>query len=199
MLVVVGGHSSGIGNKSIVTELIRAMPRANWTAVKITQHRRKPSQQPPCVLTEQKDAGSMDGGQYLAAGARKAFCLMVTPGHLEQAVAAISEIIATSENTIVESNSILEFVHPDLYLAVLDFAVKEFNESCRRFLARADAYLLVNTDAPAQTWRAEVHPLLLGKPQFCLASADRIPKKLVSFLESLLWPQRKARGQAKAM
>ena len=37
-LVVVGGHSRNIGETSVAAGLIAALPRYNWTAMKITQH-----------------------------------------------------------------------------------------------------------------------------------------------------------------
>ena len=38
----------------------------------------------------------------------------------------------------MESNSIMKFLRPDLYLTVLDPETEDFKESAREFLDRAD-------------------------------------------------------------
>ena len=43
---------------------------------------------------------------------------------------------------IVESNSILKFIKPDLYLMILDPATKDFKTYAQEFLDRADAVIL---------------------------------------------------------
>ena len=40
-LIVIGGHSRGVGKTSVVSELIAALPEYNWMAMKITQHRHR--------------------------------------------------------------------------------------------------------------------------------------------------------------
>jgi hypothetical protein len=50
----------------------------------------------------------------------------------------IRDIVESSENTIVESNSIMQFWKPDLYIVVLDFQTQDFKESALRYLDRAD-------------------------------------------------------------
>ena len=52
--------------------------------------------------------------------------------------------IADAENVILESNSILKFVRPDLYLTVLDPENPDFKKSAQEFLDRADAVILHN-------------------------------------------------------
>ena len=37
-LIVVGGHTRGIGKTALVVDIVRATPEAGWTAVKITQY-----------------------------------------------------------------------------------------------------------------------------------------------------------------
>jgi hypothetical protein len=53
----------------------------------------------------------------------------------------VRKILAGSQNAIVESNSILRFLKPDLYLTVLDPATADFKASAQSFLDRADAVL----------------------------------------------------------
>lgn len=43
---------------------------------------------------------------------------------------------------IIESNSIVEFIEPDLYITVLDPSVKDFKTSAQRLFERADAVVV---------------------------------------------------------
>src|SRR5258708_168842 len=149
-LVVVGGHSRNIGKTSVAAGLIAALPHYNWTAIKITQHGHgicSAAGEPcdcaveydhPYAISEESAPGASDSARFLAAGARRAYWLRTAVGQLGSAVGAIREIVDASENTILESNSILQFLLPDLYLVVVDFAVEDFKESALRYLDRAD-------------------------------------------------------------
>ena len=63
-------------------------------------------------------------------------------GHLAEAMPRIRKILASTANVIIESNSILRFMKPDLYLTVLDPQTADFKASAQTFLDRADAVLL---------------------------------------------------------
>jgi hypothetical protein len=65
---------------------------------------------------------------------------------------SIQEILAEKNNTIIESNSILEFFNPDLYLVVLDYSTADFKTSSKKFLDRADACILVNPRPNRPNW-----------------------------------------------
>jgi hypothetical protein len=54
----------------------------------------------------------------------------------------LRRILSGREFAIMESNSILEFLRPDLYLSVLDAGLPDFKTSCRTYLAQADAYVV---------------------------------------------------------
>jgi hypothetical protein len=53
----------------------------------------------------------------------------------------VRQELARAENAIVESNSILRFLQPDLYVSVIDSGIADFKESARHYLDRADAVL----------------------------------------------------------
>ncbi len=63
-------------------------------------------------------------------------------GRLAEAMPTVRRKLAESGNVILESNSILKFVRPDLYLTVLDPATADFKKSAQEFLDRADAVIL---------------------------------------------------------
>jgi hypothetical protein len=66
-----------------------------------------------------------------------------------------------AENVILESNSVLRFLKPDLYLAVLDPGIADFKRSALRYLDRADALLLSGSAGQPPTW-ASVSPSLVA-------------------------------------
>ncbi|HUK46240.1 MAG TPA: hypothetical protein VLW06_01565 [Terriglobales bacterium] len=153
-IVVVGGHSRSVGKTSVVAGLIAALRAYNWTAFKVTQfgHGRCSLNGRPCqcetadhswAMTEEKDgSGESDSSRFLVAGAKRSYWVRTAQGQLEKAVPAIQRRINEAENTILESNSILKFIQPDLYLTVLDPATEDFKASAHQFLSRADAIIL---------------------------------------------------------
>lgn len=191
-IVVVGGHSRNVGKTSVVAGLIAALPACNWTAFKITQfgHGRCSLNGAPCdcapvdrcwALTEEKDlSGTSDSSRFLVAGARRAFWVRTEQGRLYEALPAIQRKLAEGENVIIESNSILQFVQPDLYITVLDPATEDFKSSAQKYLERADAVVLHGNDVPTQ-WR-EVNPeAMQGTPVFRIAPPRYVNDDLVAF------------------
>ena len=122
MLVVVGGHSRNIGKSSVVAGLIAALPEANLTAMKITQHGHGICSEVgqacgcaieyghPFAVSEERAPGPTDSGRFLASGARRSFWIRTPVGELGHALPEIKRILVASENAILESNSILNFL-----------------------------------------------------------------------------------------
>jgi hypothetical protein len=176
MLVVVGGHSRRVGKTSVIAGIIRALPEAGWTAIKISGHLH--GAELPYSLSEETDAGGRgDTSRYLAAGARRALWLR---GELAEGMPVVREILAASRHTIVESNSVLKFVEPDLYLAVLDSAVADVKASARRYFPRADAVVVVERGAHASVQAAE------RMTRFPVQPPDYSNPALVEFVRRLL-------------
>ncbi|HVX67033.1 MAG TPA: hypothetical protein VHA11_10545 [Bryobacteraceae bacterium] len=141
MLIAVGSHSRKTGKSSLVCELVRAIPEARWTVVKISGHEHGVAG--AWSLEEEHDAGGRhDTSRYLEAGAARAWLLRHSPGGLTAAVPALRQLIAAAGNTILESNRILEFIQPDLHVFVRNEATAEFKESARAWAARADVTVL---------------------------------------------------------
>jgi len=189
-VVVVGGHSRNIGKTSVVAALIARLPELRWTAFKITQYGHgfctadgKPCQcqtEDSCVsITAERDATSgTDTSRFLAAGAVRSLWVRTRVGMLAESMPRIRQELATSENAILDSNSVLEFLKPDLYLVVVDPSVDDWKDSARRFFSRADAVLLCgNSGASALTIPAET-------PRFRIAPPNYISEEAVEFVRS---------------
>jgi hypothetical protein len=193
-LIVVGGQSRNIGKTSAVAGIVARLPHLRWTAFKITQygHGFCTADGQPCqcqtagscvsVTAERDSASGTDTARFLAAGAVRSLWVRTRIGRLADAMPRIREELARSENAILESNSILDFLSPDLYLTVLDPGLADFKPSALRNLSRADAVLLPTRSAvpPSVT----LHAALAGKPHFPVAPPSYISEELVAFVRS---------------
>jgi hypothetical protein len=181
MLVVVGGHSRNIGKTSVVSGVIRKFRHLRWTALKITQYGHgvcsesagscgcEAEPDHPFALSEEYEPGPTDSGRFLAAGAERSFWLRVPAGELGRAARTIDRIRESSSNLIVESNSVLELVEPDLFLMLLDFGCSDFKASSLRYMNRADAFLVVDRGINAPLWDEVSRGLWDDKPRIPIA------------------------------
>jgi len=196
-IVVVGGHSRNIGKTSVVCRLISAFPECAWTAVKITQFGHavcSPNGEPSAcetadhsmTITEERTAANgTDSSRYLAAGAARSLWVRT---HREQLAAVMPRIqaeIAKAENAILESNSVLRFLKPDLYLAVLDPSVADFKPSALHYLERADA-LLYTGQIGQSTWPGISPSLLAQVPAFSVAAPAYWSDEIERFVRARL-------------
>jgi len=200
MLVVVGGHSRNIGKTSVVAGLIRKLPNRKWTAVKITQYGHgvcshageacgcETEPDHPFALSEEYEPGGSDSGRFLAAGAERSFWLRTPMGELARAQTSLRKIIGQSENVIIESNSVLELVEPDLFLMVLDFSCQDFKPSSLRFLDRADAFLVIDRGLNLPLWEEVARGLWDHKPQFPVKPPSYLSAALCDYVRSRLLP-----------
>lgn len=189
-LVVVGGHSRNVGKTSVAAGIIAALPEYHWTAMKITQHGHgicSAAGEPcdcaieydhPYAISEETAPNATDSGRFLAAGARRAFWLRTAVGQLGNAVGVIREIVESSENTIVESNSLLQFWKPDLYIVALDFATADFKDSALRYLDRADCIVVSGDGEPR--WSGVSRKLWESKPRLAAGEVARFVEQALA-------------------
>ncbi|HEV3333538.1 MAG TPA: hypothetical protein VG096_21285 [Bryobacteraceae bacterium] len=200
MLVVVGGHSRNIGKTSVVAGLIRKLRYRKWTAVKITQYGHgvcshvgeacgcETELDHPFAISEEYEPSTTDSGRFLASGAVRSFWLRTPMGGLAEANATLRKILDQNENVIVESNSVLELVQPDLFLMVLDFSCQDFKPSSLRFMDRADAFLVVDRGINGPLWDDVSRGLWDQKPQFLVKPPSYVTTAVCDFVRSRLSP-----------
>jgi hypothetical protein len=199
MLVVVGGHSRNIGKTSVVAGLIRKLRSFKWTAIKVTQYGHGvcshegeacgcESADPthPFALDEEFEPSSTDSGRFLAAGAERSFWLRTPAGELERAASTLHKILAQSENTIVESNSVVGLVQPDVFLMVLDFSCQDFKPSSLQFMDRADAFVVIDQGINVPLWEDIARGLWDQKPQFPIKPPNYVTAAVAGFVKSRL-------------
>jgi molybdopterin-guanine dinucleotide biosynthesis protein len=193
-VIVVGGHTRNIGKTSVVAGLIAALPERRWTAIKITQfgHGVCSANGEPCdcetadhtiAVSEERDAASgTDTSRYLAAGAERSFWVRTRQGQLAEAMPRVRQLMASAENVILESNSVLRFLQPDVSLSVLDPSVKDFKASAMRYLDRVDALIVPEGAAFAEGWAGVSGRLLEGKRRFGFIPPVYCSGELVGFV-----------------
>jgi hypothetical protein len=198
MLVVVGGHSRNIGKSSVVEGLIRKLRGRKWTAVKITQFGHgvcshhgeacgcETEPEHPVAVSEEYEPSSTDSGRFLAAGAERSFWLRTRMGELACARKTLDKILASGGNIIMESNSVLELVQPDVFLMVLDFSCEDFKPSSLRYMDRADAFLVIDRGINGPLWEDVARGLWDHKPQFFVKPPAYVTTEVCDFVKSRL-------------
>ncbi len=197
-IVVVGGHTRNIGKTSVVAGLIAALPEMHWTAVKITQfgHGVCSANGEPCdcetadhtmAISEEHDATSgTDSSRYLAAGAARSFWVRTRLGQLSEAMPRVRKLLGESENVIIESNSVLRFLQPDLSLSVLDPSISDFKPSAIRYLDRADALVVPEGATFAEGWAGVSRRMIESKRSFGFRAPKYCSDELAAFVAERL-------------
>jgi hypothetical protein len=198
-VIIVGGHTRSIGKTQLVCDLITAFPNENWIAGKITQYGHGVCAQNGedcdcapdehiCAISWERHASATDSGRFLAAGARRAFWLRTKQGFLAEGLpllrGALQEVEAADPGSrgghlILESNTLLQFVKPSLYLMVLDASKTDFKESARLQMARASAFVLRHPLLGDSAWTNLPLHLLRNKPQFLHLEGHVLPQELL--------------------
>ena len=196
-IIVIGGHSRNVGKTSVVAGLIAALPAYDWTAFKITQFGHgvcsRNGKQCDCAsrdwcwaMTEEHDkSGISDTSRFLVSGARQAFWVRTEQGRLHEAMFTIERKLNSAPNAIIESNSILEFVRPDLYITVLDPATEDFKASAERYLDRADGIVLHRSEQNPPRWFG-ISVALVAKRVFHISPPPYVSTSLVEFVANKL-------------
>jgi hypothetical protein len=213
-LVVVGGHTRSIGKTELVCQLIAALPAARWLAGKITQYGHGVCAQNgrdcDCAPTEHAVAldwelpgrpltkCDSDSARFIKAGAQRAFWLRTKQGFLAEGLpllrGALSEAQAGEPgdglNVIIESNSLLQFVKPSLYVTVVDAGCQDFKHSARLALDRADVILFRRDPGlPGPPWKDLLAQLTREKLSLLQREGEALPEPLLQMVKQILGRQ----------
>jgi len=209
-VIVVGGHTRSIGKTQLVCDVISAFRSANWIAGKITQYGHgvctqngehcdcAPAEHACAIRWEARADTGTDSARFLAAGARRSFWLRTKQGFLAEGLPLLRNVlehatevgVAELPPVIVESNSLLQFLKPSLYFAVVDPAKEDFKDSARAVLDRADALVLRGSAdalvAAGPSWTKLPARLLKEKPSVSQREGDPLPEPLRVLVQRLL-------------
>jgi molybdopterin-guanine dinucleotide biosynthesis protein len=210
-LIVVGGHTRSIGKTQLVCDVIRAFPRTEWIAGKVTQFGHgvcaQNGENCDCAPTEhvcaldwerRADTGT-DSARFLEAGAKRSFWLRTKQGFLAEGLPllrrALDEVAKGTDSVanqavIVESNSLMQFLKPSLYFAVIDPMKDDFKESAQIALDRAHALVLraevVGDAPPAALWMRLPEQLMREKPSVLQREGETLPEPLRALVHRTL-------------
>jgi hypothetical protein len=207
-VIVIGGHTRSIGKTQLVCDLIGAFPNQNWIAGKITQYGHGVCAQNGencdcapdehvCAISWEKLPSDTDSGRFLAAGARRSFWLRTKQGFLAEGMPLLRNALNDLEDNdqrsaghvILESNTLLQFLKPSLYLVVLDSSKGDFKDSARLQLDRASAFVLrqpLPSANSAAVWAGLPLQLVRSKPQFLQREGEAIPQGLLNQVQGIL-------------
>jgi hypothetical protein len=105
---------------------------------------------------------------------------------LPRAAGMVKKILAQGENAIVESNSVVELVAPDVFLMLLDFSCEDFKASSLRFMERADAFVVIDRGINGPLWEEVARGVWDRKPQFLVQPPRYVTAAISDFVRSKL-------------
>ncbi|MFI5072559.1 MAG: hypothetical protein ACHP8A_16880, partial [Terriglobales bacterium] len=118
-------------------------------------------------------------------------------GRLAEAVPTIRRRLAQSQNVILESNSILKFIRPDVYITVLDPATEDFKRSAQEFLDRADAVILHQHSGETKfAWGGISLKPVKDCPIFRVKPPTYITPAIVEFVETKMTSKMRSKRNA---
>ncbi|HVI10148.1 MAG TPA: hypothetical protein VND65_17800 [Candidatus Binatia bacterium] len=197
-IVVIGGHSRSVGKTSVVAGLLSALRDHDWTAVKITQygHGVCSANGAACdcatadhswaISEEENRDGKSDTSRFLLAGAAQALWVRTEQGRLAEAMPELRRRLQNARHVIMESNSVLKFLRPDLYVTVLDPATEDFKNSAQEFLDRADAVLLHQNNGAEPFWQSVSLKPVSRRPLFRITPPTYVTPEIVELVRERL-------------
>jgi len=178
--IVVSGGAKGVGKTQLVCGLIGALSEYRWTAVKVTSH----DHGNPVLVWEEKSAGQRtDTARYLAAGAARAFLVTTLSSDLSLLLHELLEKLDPDANLLFESNGIMDYLQPDLCLA-LEAGDYDSQPKASFGLTTQRADALVAHRDEDRMLRAEEPP----QPVFHLADLERVSPEMLAWLRAKLKP-----------
>lgn len=166
-IIAVSGLSSNVGKTTLVCELLRRLP--GWEAIKLTRgHYRSCGKDPAgcCVSDLLRDEpvvrsgraanyeAGKDTGCFWDAGAANVHWVIVKDDQVER---GINQALACvkADGVVIEGNSLLEYVTPDLSVMCARAAGGKVKPSARRALAKCDLLYLSSLEADSVTARGQ--------------------------------------------
>lgn len=141
-VIVVGGHSRGVGKTALVTEIVRALGSRPVATVKVSQHRHGHG---VSVVEDTIVTPLTSTGRCLLAGAGRAFLCRCPDDHLDVARRVVLDLVVAGWTTVIESNRMASVVAADLTCFVVSPATDDWKASSW-LVPHVD--LLVTTSAP---------------------------------------------------
>jgi hypothetical protein len=195
-LLAVGGQCRKVGKSTLVADIIRAFPDRQWTAVKITPYAESgcpvngascncaPQDHSYAIHEETSLSGNSDSSRFLASGAHRALWIETKQHRLQNALPALAAELAHAGHAVIESDALMRFWKPSLFVMVLDPSNPDLKDSARENLELADAFVfrspLEDSDPRFQSLPA------MAKPRFLQPIGSPLPPELRQFLSGII-------------
>jgi molybdopterin-guanine dinucleotide biosynthesis protein len=167
IVVAISGFSSNVGKTTLVCELLHRLP--GWEAIKLTRgHYRSCGRDPQgcCVsdlirdepvIRSGRDANyqiGKDTGRFWDAGATNVHWVIVKDDQVENGIQqALSHV--KSAGVIVEGNSFLDYVEPDLAVICARSDGGKVKQSARKALTKSDILYISSQNGDDSAARRE--------------------------------------------
>jgi hypothetical protein len=189
-LIVVGGQCRKVGKTTLIVDLIRATLDLRWTAVKITPHAEShcplngrhcacvPSEHTFSIREEADRSGRTSTSRYLLAGAQRSLWVQTKDNCVRDVLDPLAQTLNESENVIIESDALVKFWRPAIFLMVLDSRMTDFKDSAREVMPFADAFVF-RSPCPEL-----IDPRALGetRPRFLQPIGRPLPPELQALI-----------------
>jgi molybdopterin-guanine dinucleotide biosynthesis protein len=188
-MILVGGHAKNIGKTTLVCNIIAALLRLRWNAIKITTHRHEAIgcelriEGTSWLLWEQISlTAQSDTTRFLRAGAEKAFLIQAEDAALEEAYSALRSLLRPDSHVIVESTRAATVLHSDLVMLVVNGAQTDFKSSAEQQFGEVDVVVWSGEQKPTPDFLPQ---MLQGKPIFPLIT-DSLDLQLRSLISDVV-------------
>lgn len=195
-LLAVGGQCRKVGKSALLADIIRAFPDRHWTAVKITPYAESgcpvngrscncsPQDHPYAIREETSRSGNSDSSRFLASGAHRALWIETKEHRLQNALPALAAELANADHAVIESDALMRFWKPSLFVMVLDPSNPDFKDSARENIELADVFVFrspfEDSDPRFQSLAA------MAKPRFFQPIGSPLPPELGHFLSGTI-------------
>ena len=195
-LLSVGGQCRKVGKSALVADIIQAFPDRSWTAVKITPYAESgcpvngpscncsPQDHPYAIREESSRSGDSDTSRFLASGAHRALWVETKEQRIQDPLPALAAELASADHVVIESDALIRFWAPSLFLMVLDPSNPDFKGSARDNLPLADAFVFRSPfeDSDPRFRALAATP----KPRFLQPLGSPLPLDLGHFLSGTI-------------
>jgi hypothetical protein len=197
-LLAIGGQCRKVGKSMLVADIIHAFQDRHWTAVKITPYAESgcpvkgascnclPEEHSYAIHDETSRTGNSDSSRFLAAGAHRSLWLETKENALKDALPALAAELASAESeyAVIESDALMRFWKPSLFVMVLDPSNPDFKDSARENLELADAFVFRSPSEDSDP-RFQSLPAM-AKPRFLQPVGSPLPPELGQFLSGII-------------
>ena len=136
------------------------------------------------IREETSRSGNSDSSRFLVAGAHRALWVETKEQRIQELLPALAAELANAGHAVIESDSLMRFWKPSLFVMVLDPSNPDFKHSARENLELADAFVFrspLEDSGPRSQFGAA-----MSKTRFLQPIGSPMPPELEQFLSGII-------------